>query len=124
MTNEELRKDIGLSMLDQVSVLVLEDDLSLSRALKQLKISRWSFYQHAKDDPEFARRLNELRELSHDLMEDMLLDISDDAQMDDKLRKDKLDTRKWILARRVARFRDKSELDVTSKGERILVLDL
>ena len=103
---------------------MINQRLSLTKALEELGEDRRNFYRRLArgNEASLSASVEQLRVSQMEMMEDELLEIADDPSIKDREKYYMLDTRKWILGRRVDRFREKK--DITTAGKPILVSDL
>lgn len=116
------KKPDANAVADYLENALLNERKTLTESLKEIDLDRSTYAKMILRDPEFEKRVTVYRELCLHLMEDELLEIADDASLGFALRRDMIDTRKWILARRVERYRDKK--DITTDGKPLLVSDI
>jgi len=115
------RRDAN-KVADHLENALLNEGKTLTAALEEIDLDRSTYAKMILRDPEFEKRVTVYRELCLHLMEDELLEIADNKDLNFALRRDMIDTRKWILARRNERYRDKK--DITTDGKPLLVSDI
>jgi len=109
-------------LLELLTDKLIGEQMSMEKALEAVGQPRRNFYYRVVHDTEFAAKVDQLRKCAMEVMEDQLIPIADDGTLGRDVRNSMLDTRKWILARRVERFREKK--DITTDGKPMLIADL
>jgi hypothetical protein len=96
---------------EALCVEMLDNKLSLVKALEATDTVRSQFYKRLGTDPAFAKAINGIREAQAEMLADELFDIADEVTDDWKRRRERIAARQWYLCRIVPRFRDKQEVE-------------
>jgi hypothetical protein len=111
-------------LIDLLFVELFDNESSIRDALKTIGYEYRSFYRRLAKEPngDLANGVEQLRRAVHEKMEDDLLEFADNVSIPADHRRIMVDTRKWILARRSEKFREKK--DITTDGKPMLIADL
>lgn len=123
-------------IITEICNQVIEDKISFNQAVDDSEISLVSFYKWIAKNEDLQVLYNYAREVRSDVLFEQIIEIADTTEegvtieTDDngrtkekkgdmtQHRRLKIDSRKWVVARmNPKKYGDKSEVDLTTKGE-------
>lgn len=110
-------------LVDALAVKIINEDMGLKRALESLDMDPARFYIDVRKLPDLMAKIDHAREFRADMWADEIVTIGDDKEMPYHQRLTAIDARKWQASKLVPRYKSRTEVDVTSKGERIGQVD-
>jgi hypothetical protein len=107
-------------LADRVCLALAGSDKGLRATLKEIDagISPQAVFEWAQNNAQFADKFAQAKRQQIEMMAEDIVDIANDDSLDPNDKRIRIDTRKWLLSKLLARtYGDK--LDITSDGEKL-----